>query len=805
MPYSGLTVITSHPSRFDAAGLITGGYAKTLFEQSLRPLSRYECDIRLVTDTKPLRPGTKVVLLMGQASLSRLGPAYKDKPLQEIRGYPYWIDGVCYIPTFHHQDAVDIQAYEKRLNSAYYEGQDGDDEGEEDDGSNQKDKGRTSRRNYRFWFAADVRKAVRGVRGQFAIPSQSKFVLRPDATTAIELLRGVAEQTIYFDIETNPKTNQLICFSWCGEEGPAYAVPIISYSGHLFYTERETSGILRALSKAFNRNAIVIHNSLFDLPLLAWKYRIVPPPQAQIYDTMIAHHRTYTEVEKSLAHCISLYTWEPYHKDEANFFPRSYEEETKLLQYNAKDVLTLRGVKRGIEEHAKLWGAEASIAQGNSYVRPSMLMTLRGIRADVEAMNTHSAELVRYAAFFESRVLPRLVGYPLNPRSPKQVHAYLYKQLGLKCVSNDAPTGKKALYSLRLKHNIPALSVILRLRQVGVELGKLKSKLWQTDRWTGAYVITGTKTFRLGSRKYMGYGSNMQNFKKQWRRFCVPEPGHVLVQVDQAGAEALIVAYLTKAGKMRDFFNYKVKPHTYNAAKLFEAHWCELLGVSSIADLFELPISQVKSWKHWKDLETAIKKSDNDIPARRYYYISKQGVHSGNYDVQARSLVMNILDKSEGAIALPVTEGDRIIRTYHGIVPEVRSEFHPYVRNQVTAHRCLRNLFGFPRLFGGALDDTLMREAYAQIPQSTVGCITNIAHSEIQQKLDVGEYEGFCIIQNNHDSLLAMCPESKSVEVAKILTTHMQRELVNPWGEKFRMGAEASVGPNWYDMEEINL
>lgn len=804
MPYSGLTILLSHPSRFDTQGLLTGSYAaKQLFESAIKPLSRYECDIRLASDPKPLRDGTKIVLLMGQGALGRLGPAYKDKQLQEIRGYPHWINGVCYIPTFHHQDAVDLQAYEKTLNPEYTEGED---ESEADDGNNQKDKGRTSRRNYRFWFAADIRKAVRGVRGG-TVPTGNRceYVLRPEASIAIRMLSEYSGSTIFFDIETNPKTNQLLCFSWCTDEHRAFAVPILSYSGNLFYSQRETSQILRALQKAFSQNQIVIHNSLFDLPLLSWKYKIVPPPQHLIYDTMIAHHRTYTETEKSLAHCISLYTWESYHKDEANFFPRSFEEETKLLLYNAKDVERLVLVKRGIEEHAKLYGAEESIRQGNAYVRPSMLMTLRGIKADTGVMNEHVGEMNRYAAFFEQRVLPRLVGYPLNPRSPKQVHQYLYKQLGLKCKDLDAPTGKKALYKLRLENNIPALSVILRLRQVSVELGKLKTKLWEKDRWTGAYIITGTKTFRLGSRKYMGYGSNMQNFKKQWRKYVVPEPGQVFVQVDQAGAEALIVAYLTKGGKMRDFFTYKVKPHTYNAAVLFEEVWCQILGVADLKDLFALPIAEVKSWKYWKQLETLIKESDNDVPSKRYYYISKQGVHSGNYDVQARSLGMNILDKSEGAIALSLRETTKMINVYHSIVPEVRRDFHSYVRNMVTTHRCLRNLFGYPRLFGGLLDDTLMREAYAQIPQSTVGCITNIAHSEIQHKLDTGEYEGFSIVQNNHDSLLAMCPEHLAPMVAKTLTTHMQRELTNPWGEKFRMGAEASVGPNWYDMKEIKV
>ncbi len=64
--------------------------------------------------------------------------------------------------------------------------------------------------------------------------------------------------------------------------------------------------MLRALAVALRDNTVVIHNALFDLFVLAYRYGIPAPPN--VYDTMLAHHRLFPEVEKSLGHCISLYT-----------------------------------------------------------------------------------------------------------------------------------------------------------------------------------------------------------------------------------------------------------------------------------------------------------------------------------------------------------------------------------------------------------------------------------------------------------------------------------------------------------------
>ena len=63
-------------------------------------------------------------------------------------------------------------------------------------------------------------------------------------------------------------------------------------------------------------------------------------------------------------------------------------------------------------------------------------------------------------------------------------------------------------------------------------------------RNTTIYKLGGTETFRASSSKWFGRGTNLQNIEKSMRQLYWADDGKVLVQVDQSGAEALIVSYL---------------------------------------------------------------------------------------------------------------------------------------------------------------------------------------------------------------------------------------------------------------------
>lgn len=280
----------------------------------------------------------------------------------------------------------------------------------------------------------------------------------------------------------------------------------------------------------------------------------------------------------------------------------------------------------------------------------------------------------------------------------------------------------------------------------------------------------------------------------------LPPEQIVFLQIDQAGAEALIVSYLTKHGRLRDLFLNGIKPHTYVAMHLFPKVWEAELGVNDLP--IETPINEIKNWKYWKDLSDAIKKSDHNPPSKRYYYFGKQTCHSANYDIKARTFSMNILDKSEGEVILPVKEASRFLQVYHRLMPEIKL-WHLEVETTLQAAGCLKNLFGYPRHLTQRVNSHTLKEYYAWIPQSTVGCITHLAGEALQRILDNRERDDFALMQNNHDSLLIQTRVKSVMEIKPLLQKAMNMRLLSPKGEIFHMKSEVCWGLNWRDMDEI--
>src|SRR3954462_6380831 len=106
LPYKGLTIVLSNPSRFDRSELIsaTGGWFFS--KECLAPhLNRLQCDIRLAEDRSAFLPNTKAILLLGGKAL-HLWTGLDS--LQEIRGTPLNIGGIPAIASFTPQDCCDM-------------------------------------------------------------------------------------------------------------------------------------------------------------------------------------------------------------------------------------------------------------------------------------------------------------------------------------------------------------------------------------------------------------------------------------------------------------------------------------------------------------------------------------------------------------------------------------------------------------------------------------------------------------------------------------------------------------------------
>lgn len=365
------------------------------------------------------------------------------------------------------------------------------------------------------------------------------------------------------------------------------------------------------------------------------------------------------------------------------------------------------------------------------------------------------------------------------------------------------------------------------------------------------YVVARTDTFRLASRMITvklthpardgKVGSNLQNVEGHLRRIYIsdgwnPEDNDecfklayylekgdlsifseeqlrrikILIQIDQAGAEALIVAYLCRHGNFRELFLNNIKSHVYVALHVFADVWKQEMEQSGtdikcdIDALLNCEIKDIPSYPFWRQLDKLIKSSDKWPSERRYYYIAKQICHSSNYGIKAGMFQLNTLEKSKGRIVIAKKDAERYLATYHGLFGEIH-EWHHIVERQISEFRVLYNLFGYPRYFwypSLEMDEYHLKSALAFIPQSTVGTITNIAFTMLQKKIEQ-EHLPWDLLANTHDSYMCQCPIGQEKECARVMMDIINMPFKAPSdGVLFNMKSEASYGFNWAKNDE---
>ena len=311
--------------------------------------------------------------------------------------------------------------------------------------------------------------------------------------------------------------------------------------------------------------------------------------------------------------------------------------------------------------------------------------------------------------------------------------------------------------------------------------------------------VAGTGSFRLASGQFLGeYGANLQNPDKEALDIYIAPAGMTFVQCDQSGAEALIVANLTRPGRYRELFNVGIKPHTFIALHIFcesmQNEWP--LAGKSPSYWKSLSPSDLKKDPDWKPLDKAIKSSDKE------YKIGKMVCHASSYRMRERTFQLQTLKQSHGTLTLSLAECKTFLGFFASLFPEI-IEWQDEIEFQIRTNRQLRNLFGYPRRFERTITDSYIREGISWVPQSTVGCITHIAVNRYNNERPPKTLPA---INNKHDSFLALVPDGLVNDTAKLMQDCLAISLTGRDGINFTMKSEAQAGKNWgkYSKENPN-
>jgi hypothetical protein len=275
----------------------------------------------------------------------------------------------------------------------------------------------------------------------------------------------------------------------------------------------------------------------------------------------------------------------------------------------------------------------------------------------------------------------------------------------------------------------------------------------------------------------------------------IPEDNHVFLQGDQAGAEALIVAYECRRARFRKLFELGIKPHSYTALQIFTD---KFRGDHPRSRYQAVDPETLVTYPEYKPLFTQIKES------QREYDLGKRVRHARNYKMGPRTFQTNCLEMSEGLVNLSYHEAKDFLETDSLVFPELVEWQTNDIEKKLRDTRVLYNLFGYPRQFTGIWSEALVRDACAFIPQSTVGTITNIAFTELHWKI-IKEKLPWHLLNNKHDSILIEVPDTaEHREHGKIaLLNALQRDLKSTRGEEYKMKAEIAAGYNWAKYDEI--
>lgn len=570
---------------------------------------------------------------------------------------------------------------------------------------------------------------------------------------------GHAGNLLSFDIETFNRT-EIDCIGFCASPDWAVVVPLCHSDGSPYWSLQDEMQVWRMIASMLADPKIpkVAQNANFDITVLE---RYGCPTKGLYMDTMCAHSVVYAELPKGLDTLTSIYTKFPYFKDQS---------KVARWHYNGMDAIATHVVANELCKELKDFGVESFYFDFiHLLVNAYREMGNRGLKVDMKTRAEVDKTLSERMKELKEE-WAQVTGKELNLNSSKQLLNYYYGELGYheyKNRSTGRPTlNDEAAQRLYRKYNDKSLPILLEYRKLSKCLSTyVRSIVDPDERMRTEYKVFGTETGRLSSSKcFTGHGTNLQNLYRPdndpsgglIRAFYIPSTkGRVFIQADLSGADARVVGLVTGDPGLLDIFTDPNKDYHTISASLF----------------FGIPVGQVSK-------------------AQRQ--IAKAGNHASNYDVSFKTLALTL--------AIPENEAKAILATYHNTYPMVR-QWHREVQYTLkTNNRVLTTPMGRKRTFFGRWGDSLFKEAYAFIPQSTVGDVIHKGLLNLRRKLPSS-----CeVVQNVHDSLVIECPRSivkdighMAKECMEFPITYKDRELIIP--------VDLEVGDNLKDKEDLEL
>lgn len=642
---------------------------------------------------------------------------------------------------------------------------------------------------YRHFIKHDMERVLEESSHPGINRTKRDLVIGPQFTDVMTSLTNIATcHKTAFDIEVS--NEEVSCISFAPDPYNAISVPFTRGIDDYFGLDNEMD-IWSAIAYILENENIkkIGQNIIFDSSFLFRRYGI---RVKNMEDTMVAHGLLFPEYPKGLDFLTSIYTTEPYYKDAGKHRLKGMTSDDRgFWTYNAKDSAVLPEILPKVKKDlAEINNTEAYEFQ-MKLIEPLVYMSEHGFRVDGEGLSKASKEAGERIVNMQTQ-LNDMCLQEVNTNSNTQLKQYFYITKGLSPYYKRTPGQSKSTVTVDenalkriARKGYPEASLILDIRR----LRKLKSTyldigLSSDGRLRCSYNPVGTTSGRLSSSKTIfGEGGNMQNQPLEMLQFLIPDDGYVFYTLDLSNAENRIVAYTAPEPNMIEAFEKGLDIHSHTASLMLDKPYDEISdepGSSGLGD-----------GRH----------------SERFW--AKKSNHAFNYDMGHKTFAL--------MCEMPENQGQMLHLLYHKMYPGVRNQYHNWVRNSLSQTRSLTDCFGKTRLFMDRWSDSLFKEAYSFIPQSTVARQINekglcyIYYDPIQSHAILPHilpnFKSVELLNQVHDSIVCQIPINIGWDTHSSILKSVKRSLEQSitWkGTSFNIPCEIKMGMNLKDMKKVD-
>lgn len=492
-------------------------------------------------------------------------------------------------------------------------------------------------------------------------------------------------------------------------------------------------------------------------------------------DTMLKGFTIHPELPKRLAFFQSIYTEEPFYKDEGMYEGSIHD----LFIGCARDACVTKEIDLAMDSDIDSLEQREYFENFVMHLHSFYLgIENEGFYIDPEKRDFLFRKYVKWSEELAHELF-QLTGEYTNANSPKQVGILLFEVL--KCPFRPG-TGEEELTSLLNLQSFAdpkkrrIVEIILEKRRVDKTIGTYLAAIPDYDgKMKTTYfpcLETGrSRTAQLeppirpslelkdenNKKKKKAIGCAFQTITKHGdigqdiRSQYIPEKGYVFLQADSSQAEARVVFLLAE---------------DYQALKDIDEHDYHALTASWFFGKTEEDYSKIiLGYEH---------------PIR---FAGKTLRHAGHLGAGKRRAATSVnTDARKYHVDIRITEAiaDRALKIFHAKQPNIRGVFHNGIVSKLESNRVLtaglpygiNARIGGRRTFFERWGEELNRTAFSYIPQRTISDNTKAAGLRLKKRI-----KGLRVILEAHDSLLFMVRERDSEDFAPIIKEEFERPI----------------------------